>query len=193
MGDWEITEESFNLFLSWLDPDRAIAGKKLVDIRRRLSAMLDARGCPRSDELVDEALKRFIHRLPSMIDTFNGDPIPYLLVTARNVHLEYSRKEFLPLPENLPDPPAAEADDGMQAELFDACLEECLGKLYPDERALVLDYYRGEKKAKIDFRKELARRLGLSANALRIKVHHLRNTLHGCLDECLTLKVPEMK
>lgn len=192
MADWDITEKSFNLFLSWLDPDRDSAGKKLVDIRRRLSAMLDARGCPRSDELVDEALKRFIHRLPSMIDSFTDDPIPYLLVTARNVHLEYSRKEFLPLPEVLPSIPVAD-DDVMQAELFDACLEECLGKLDLKERALVLDYYRGEKQAKINFRKELANSLGLSANALRIKVHYLRNTLHECLDDCLALKLPEMK
>lgn len=38
MTDWELTEESFNLFLSWLSKDRDVAGKKHEDIRRRLSS-----------------------------------------------------------------------------------------------------------------------------------------------------------
>lgn len=185
MGDWELTEESFNLFLSWLDPDRDSAGKKFEDIRRRLLVVFDGRGCPRSDELVDETFKRFIRRLPAMVDTFTGDPIAYLLVTAHHLHLEYVEKQLLPLPDNLPDMLATDDDESMQAELFDSCLEECLGRLDQQDRALALDYYRKAKQAKIDFRKELARRLGITTNALRIKIHHLRTTLRGCLDHCL--------
>jgi len=192
MADWELTEESFNLFLSWLDPDRDSAGKKFLDIRRRLLAVSEARGYLRPDELVDETFKRFIRRLPEMLDSFIGDPLPYLIVTAHHVHLEYNRKQFLPLPENVPAGLVADDDATMQEEQCDACLEECLGKLDPQDRALALDYYRKEKQAKINFRKELARRLGLSANALRIKMHHLRITLRKCLDECLKLDMPEM-
>jgi DNA-directed RNA polymerase specialized sigma24 family protein len=193
MGDWELTEESFNFFLSWLDPDRDSAGKKFEDIRRRLLAVFGARGYPRSDELADETLKRFIRRLPAMLDSFTGDPLPYLLVIAHRLHLEDADKQFLPLPENLPDGLATDDDASMQAEVFDACLEECLGRLGPKDRALVLDYYRKDKQAKIDFRKELARCLGLSTNALRIRIHHLRTTLRECLDECLQTRPLEMK
>jgi DNA-directed RNA polymerase specialized sigma24 family protein len=193
MGDWELTEESFNLFLSWLDPDRDTAGKKFEEIRHRLSVVFDARGCPRSDELVDETLRRFIRRLPAMLDSFTGDPLPYLLVTGHHLRTEYAEKQFLPLPEELPGVPAADDDASARAEIFDACLEGCLGELDSKDRALVLDYYRKEKQAKIDFRKELARGLGLSANALRIKIHHLRNVLRECLDSCLKSDLPEMK
>jgi DNA-directed RNA polymerase specialized sigma24 family protein len=193
MADWDLTEESFNLFLSWLDPDRDSAGKKFEDIRRRLLVVFDGRGCLRSEELVDETLKRFIRRLPAMLDSFNGDPIPYLLVTAHHLHLEYIQKQWLPLPENVADMLATDDDGNMEAEVLDACLEECLGKLDPKDRAIALDYYRRDKQAKIDFRKELALHLGLTANALRIKIHHLRTTLRACLDECLELKLPEMK
>lgn len=185
MGNWELTEESFNLFLSWLDPDRDSAGRKFEDIRRRLVVVFDGRGCVRSDELVDETFKRFIRRLPAMLNTFTGDPIPYLLVTAHHLHLEYIEKQPLPLPENISDMLATDDDEKMEAEFFDACLEECLGKLDPKDRSLSLDYYRWDKQAKIDFRKELARRLGLTANALRIKIHHLRNMLRPCIEECL--------
>lgn len=193
MGDWELTEESFNLFLSWLDPDRDSAGKKFEDIRRRLLVVFDGRGCLRSEELADETLKRFIHRLPAMIDTFTGDPIPYLLVTAHHLHLEYIAKQALPLPDNLSDMLTTDDEATMQAELFDACLEQCLGKFDPQDRALALDYYRRDKQAKIDFRKELAHRLRITTNALRIKIHHLRTALRKCLDECVELELPEMK
>lgn len=193
MGNWELTEESFNLFLSWLDPDRDSAGKKFEDMRRRLIVVFDGRGCLRSDELVDETFKRFIHRLPAMLDTFKGDPIPYLLVTAHHLHLEYIEKQPLSLPENLSDMLATDDEASIQAELFDACLEECLGKLDKKDRELALDYYRMDKQAKIDYRKELAHRLGLTVNALRIKVHHLRTTLRGCIDQCLELEIREMK
>ena len=43
MNDWDLTEESFDLFLSWLDPDRDLAGKRYESIRRRLIIMLDRR------------------------------------------------------------------------------------------------------------------------------------------------------
>jgi DNA-directed RNA polymerase specialized sigma24 family protein len=193
MTNWELTEESFNLFLTWLDPDRDSAGKKFEGIRRRLIAVFDGRGCLRSDELADEAIRRFIRRLPQMVDTFTGDPIPYLLVTAHHLHLEYIEKQPLSLPENLSETLAADEDEGGQAELFDACLEQCLEKLEPKDHELALDYYRMDKQAKIDYRKELARRLGLTANALRIKVHHLRLTLRACIDQCLANEVREMK
>lgn len=187
-----MTEESFNIFLSWLDPDRETAGKKFEALRRRLLVVFDSRCCPRSEELVDETFQRFIRRLPAMLDTFTGDPIPYLLVTAHRLHLEYIEKQFLPLPENLSDELPADAD-GDEVERLDTCLEDCLKKLEPGDRTLALDYYRKEKRAKIEFRKELARRLGMTTNALRIKVHHLRNTLRECLDECLKLGLSEMK
>ncbi|MBV9925258.1 MAG: sigma-70 family RNA polymerase sigma factor [Acidobacteria bacterium] len=161
-------------------------------IRRRLLVVFEGRGCPQSDELVDETLRRFVRRLPAMLDTFKGDPIPYLLVTAHHLHLEYIEKQFVPLPPNLSEELPA-ADDGEGAELLDQCLEGCLGKLGPEDRLLALDYYREEKRAKIDFRKELARRLGITTNALRIKVHHLRNALRGCLDDCLRLGPSEME
>lgn len=193
MGDWELTEESFNLFLSWLDPDRDSAGKKFEDIRRRLLVVFDSRGCVRSEELADEALKRFIRRLPAMLDTFTGDPVPYLLVTAHRLHLDYIEKQCLPLPEDVSDVRAADDDTNAEAEIYDACLEDCLGKLSPADRKLALDYYREDKQAKIDFRRELARRLRISTNALRIKVYHLRATLRACLDECLEPELSEIK
>ena len=189
MAKWQLTEDAFNLFLSWLDQDRDVAGKKYESIRRRLVVLFDSRGCSISEELADQTLNRFIRRLPAVCDSLS-DPIPYLLVIASNLHLEYREKLLLPLPENLSDIPAA-ANDETKERMHD-CLESCLQKLEAGNRALVLDYYQENKQAKIDFRKDLAKRWGLTTNALRIKMHKLRVSLHKCLEVCLESVASEM-
>jgi hypothetical protein len=57
-------------------------------------------------------------------------------------------------------------------------------------RELVLNYYRLEKQRKIDFRKSLALGLGISVNALRIRLHNIRASLEGCIEQCIGLKSP---
>src|ERR1044072_9225425 len=95
-------DDSFEFFLSWLSPDRDAAEIKFNNIRRRLVVLLDLRGCAFSEDLVDEAILRFVRRLPAIAASFiTDDPIPYLYTTAYHVHLEYSRKQLLPLPDNF--------------------------------------------------------------------------------------------
>lgn len=194
MKDWELTEESFNLFLSWLSADRDAAGRKYEDIRRRLIAILECRGSAQPEEVADEALNRFIRRLPELIETYSGDPFPYILVIARNVQHEREKKQALPLPENLDEVPAEPVETDELDERVHKCLDQCLGKLEPKSRSLLMDYYQNDKQDKIDFRKTLAKQLGIAANALRLRVHRLRNNVHTCLDNCLGPDFPlEMK
>jgi hypothetical protein len=64
-----------------------------------------------------------------------------------------------------------------------ACLEKCLAKLSIENRRLVLEYYRGERRVKIEHRLELAARLGLSKNALSIRICRIRDTLAWLIHE----------
>jgi DNA-directed RNA polymerase specialized sigma24 family protein len=48
-----------------------------------------------------------------------------------------------------------------------------------------LKYYQQEKRAKIDHRKELADRLGIALNTLRMRVHRIKAILQQCVGECL--------
>jgi DNA-directed RNA polymerase specialized sigma24 family protein len=185
MKDWELTEESFNLFLSWLSADRDAAGRKYEDIRRRLIVILECRACAEPEDVADEAITRFIRRLPDLINTYKGDPFPYILVIARNVQHERNKKQTLPLPENLDEVPAKPIDDDDTDERVHSCLDQCLRKLEPKSRDLLMDYYQNSKQDKIDFRKTLARQLGIAANALRLRVHRLRNNVETCLNHCL--------
>jgi DNA-directed RNA polymerase specialized sigma24 family protein len=181
--------DPFELLLSWLSPDRDAAEQKLAALRRRLIVLLDLRGCPVSGDLADDAILRFVHRLPSLTDSFaNNDPIPYLYVTACNLHIDYVRGQYAPLPDDIAEKPQPDAGADIEEERFHECLDECLGAWGRQERETVLDYYRWEKGNKVGAHKALALRLGISANALRIKVHHLRNKLHACIEECLGVR-----
>ena len=185
MKDWELTQESLNFFLSWLSEDRDTAGKKYEDLRRRLIVILEARRCAHAEEVADEAVDRFIRRLPELIETFEGGPLPYLLVIARNIQHEQEKKPTLPLPEDIEKLlVAAEHNDDLDDPVHD-CLDGCLAKLDPKGRRLLLDYYQNDKQQKIQFRKTLAKQMGIAANALRLRIHRLRNTVHACLNDCL--------
>lgn len=183
--------DPFERLLSWLSPDRGVAEQKLAALRRRLIVLLDLRGCPVSEDLADEAILRFVHRLPSLMDSFaDNDPISYLYVTACNLHIDYIKGQFMPLPDDIAEMPQPDAGANIEEERFHECLDGCLDSWGQQERETVLDYYRWEKGNKIEAHKALALRLGISANALRIKVYHLRNKLHLCIEECLGHKSP---
>ncbi|MEN3332706.1 MAG: hypothetical protein V7641_2071 [Blastocatellia bacterium] len=56
-------------------------------------------------------------------------------------------------------------------------LAGCLSQLPAESRALILDYYQGERGERIRHRKQMAERLGIPQNALRIRVHRIRERL----------------
>lgn len=182
MNNRELTEDSLNLFLKWIAPDPDSAGNSYEAIRRRLIALFVRRGCACSEDLADETIDRVIGRLPAMIDSFTGDPVAYLLTVAHHLHLEYVKRQPVPLPRTL----LSEQDTAREEEQSYECLEKCLKTLTPNNQKLVIAYYQQEKKARIDFRKKLARQTGIAVNALRIRMHRTREHLQKCILECLS-------
>ncbi|HZT35185.1 MAG TPA: hypothetical protein VFA15_04640, partial [Nitrososphaera sp.] len=65
------------------------------------------------------------------------------------------------------------------------CLDRCLKELSSKDRRLLLDYYSKDGREKIELRRRLAAELGISENALRIRLSRLRATLKGCIEACL--------
>ena len=49
---------------------------------------------------------------------------------------------------------------------------------------LIVDYYRDTRRQKIERRRELADRLGITMNALAIRACRIRDTLLTCLEGC---------
>ena len=177
--DWILTQDLFDELLSWLSSDRELAGQEYEDIRRRLIKLFSCRHCHEPEDLADESLNRVANKVKEIRDTFVGPRAPYFYAVANKVHMEYLRRK--PLPE--PPPPVHNSND---TELEYACLEQCMEGQTPANRKLVLEYYRGEKRAKIDHRKRLAEQSGIALNALRIRAHRIRAALLECVESCLS-------
>lgn len=64
------------------------------------------------------------------------------------------------------------------------CISTCLGRLKPSQRHLLEAYFSHSRAAKVRSRKELARRLGVSLDALRVRVHRLLSAMRPCVVEC---------
>jgi len=190
--EWDITEEAFNQFLSWLDPDREQAGLKYESIRRNLIVIFRCRGCALAEDLADEAINRVIRRAEKVAESYVGDPAPYFYTVAQNLYLEHLRTTpaFSPLAEALQS--SGPTSDPEEEEVYE-CLERCMQRLPATARELVMEYYREEGQAKINYHRELARRLGIAVNALRIRVYRIRISLENCIDRCLLGEtLPEM-
>jgi len=184
--DWELTGEAFERFLDWLDADREQAGRKYEATRRGLITLFNCRGCAAAEDLADEAINRAIRQLPSIEESYKGDPANYLYGIARLVALEYFNRQVKrdggPVPEDLPDPSRPGEED--EREAISRCLRRCLKKLKPEKRKLFILYYREGNRLNLDHRKSLAEVFGCSINALRIQMHRLNEDLRLCIADC---------
>jgi RNA polymerase sigma factor (sigma-70 family) len=181
-----LTQEIFESLLTWLDADRELAGKRYEDIRARLIKIFTSRGCNVPEDLADETIDRVTGKVQELAATYEGDPSLYFYGVAHNVYLEHCRKKpTVPVPSALaiPEPDEDELEQEFQ------CLESCMQGLTPDNRQLVLQYYREEKQARINSRKLLADQLGIALNALRIRAFRIRATLQKCVRSCMTQRV----
>jgi len=175
-----ITQDAFDKLLQWLNPDRDLAGVKYETIRVRIIKIFTCRGCHAAEELADETINRVTVKVNDLADNYVGDPALYFYGVANNVFLEYLKKR---VSQKIPPPTPPDPIDNVERE-YD-CLEQCMQKLSEGSRELVVRYYRDERRAKIDHRKELADRLGIAINALRIRAHRIRKTLQGCVEQCV--------
>ena len=175
---WEISQDAFDRFLAWLDPNREQAGIKYEEIRCRLIKIFKCRGSIAGEELADETINRVIRRMQELASSYTGDPALYFYGVARHVLREHVKKPPIIPPPPLPDPPE-------QKELEHRCLEACMAALAPENRQLMLEYYKEERHAKIVHRKELAARMGIAPNALRIRAYRTRAALQVCVEKCI--------
>lgn len=176
--NWVLSQEAFDALLDWLDPDREQAGIKYEQIRLRLIKIFTGRGCVDAENLADETINRVTSKLGEIEKDFSGDRTRYFFGVAHKVYLEYLRKK-------PPQPPLTPPSDSDRVELEYRCLEQCIQELSEENRALLLQYYGGEGRAKIEHRKALAEKLGIAPNALRIRAYRIRLALQDCVEKCV--------
>lgn len=171
-------QEAFDKLLCWLNPDRDKAGEKYQKIRERLIKIFASRGCFDAEDLADDTINIVTSKIDDLIEHYEGEPALYFYAVAKRLYLE-RMKPKTPVDIIRPDPP------GPEVERTHNCLDKCLEKLDPADRDLVLQYQEGDKKMRIEQRKRLAAELGITRNALRIRVFHIHSGLERCIVDCL--------
>jgi RNA polymerase sigma factor (sigma-70 family) len=190
--DSAIPPESFDEILSWFSTDRDVAAAIYLQLRADLEKLFTLRGCHDPRGLVDEVFDRVEKKVQKVKPDYEGDPRLYFYAFARNLLKEDSKQiktyasleDVEPLPAPEPKPKIEEET----AEMREDCLQLCLQELSDEKRALIWNYYAKEKQAKIDHRAELAKRLGISLETLRVRVYRIRASLEKCIEQCLDQK-----
>lgn len=178
-----ITQESFGLLLKWLGPDDESASNKYETIRQRLIRIFLGRGCHEAEMLTDRTIDRVIGKIHDITGTYKGDPSLFFFGVANNIHHEWLRQNMHASDSTLLPTPH---DDGTDREPEYKCLEQCLAHLPYNLREMILEYYSHEKRAKIECRKQLAVRLGITIGALQVKVSRVRSSLSSCVRKCVS-------
>lgn len=178
----DLSREALERLLALLDPSRERAAKKYHHLRRRLVRLFEWRGALFPDDLADETILRVARRLEEGVEIRSEDPYRYFCGVAhlvfKEVLRERKRDRALQDPGNWPfhHQDAPEPDDERMGTL-----QECLNRLDAEQRGLILAYHEGERRERIENRREIAERMGIPLNALRIRVHRIRTKLERCV------------
>jgi len=181
---WALTQQAWDGLLQALGQDRDEAGEKYIEIRTNLTRFFEWRGCPFPEDHADETINRVAKRIAEGEEIRN--PSSYCVGVARMLLLEIAKgrvREQQALGEVAGSPITASDDEEPEDRI--ECLRTCLQQLPADNRDLIIEYYQGEKGAKIQNRKRLTERFGVPVNTLRMRALRLREKLQMCVQDCL--------
>jgi RNA polymerase sigma factor (sigma-70 family) len=177
----DITKENFETLLFWLDSHRETAAIKYEKIRSRLIRLFAGRGCYEAEELADETINRVTLKVSQIKESYAGEAAHYFYGVANNLHHEWLRKQKKVSFTELKEPGIF--DENKECDEEYERFEKSLKQLPDKERELILDYYQKEKHAKIEHRKKIAAKLGLSVAALTTKTCRIRTKLRKAMFE----------
>jgi len=179
---WTLTQDAFDLLLAHLDINRQQAGAKYEVLRRKLVKFFEWRGCGFPEDLADDTINRVARKLEAGENIL--DLPAYCAGVARRVFLESLRsnqQEEAALRVVSRSHPAPKDENDQRLD----CLDRCLRQLSPENLRLILEYYQQDKHVRIKARRNLAERLDIPLNALRIRAHRIRLQLEGCVQACM--------
>lgn len=186
-----MTSEAFHNLLRWLGDGAVSEGQKYLEIRQRLANYFDRKNCLSPDELADETLNRIARRIEEEGRIESETPAKYCYITARFVFQEHLRgieKHSISIDlikaEKLSKKNEDEEKESKEKMLV--CLEKCVGELDETSQEMIVKYYYGKERVKIENRRTLAEKLGISSNALAIRACRIRDKLEICVKKCRT-------
>lgn len=183
-----LTPNAFEKLLDSFSKDRNEAGAQYEIIRRKLVRFFEWRSIESADEHADETINRVARRIDEgqIIENLRS----YFYGVARMVFMEALKdREHAPIPLDealaLLRNKVVEVTESVDTDPRIQCFDRCLASLAPEQRNLITTYYQEERRAKIELRQELADKLQIPLNALRIRAHRIRINLEKCITMCL--------
>ncbi len=179
-----MSSEAFEALLDRLDSDPKEAVEKFQALRRRLVKLFEVRGARFPEDLADETISRVALKLSQGVDIEAEDPFRYFCGVAFMVFKEVARergRELSAMEDLRYHPAQEEAETDRRLPLLQGCLED----LTEGNRELILGYHQGEKRARIEKRRQMAELMDLSATALRLRAHRIRLDLENCVERQL--------
>jgi DNA-directed RNA polymerase specialized sigma24 family protein len=187
---WNLSSSAFEQLLEALDVDRERAGAKYRQLHLQLVKFFEWQCSGKADQQADEVIDRIARRIARGENIENLQAYAYgvaklLLLEARK-ELEREKQ----LQTHLLWFAKSSADQGQSSETEEAvqqqqCFDNCLDTLPGKNRSIILGYYAGERKSKIEGRRLLAATLGTDLNALRVRAYRIRAQLEGCVSRCV--------
>jgi DNA-directed RNA polymerase specialized sigma24 family protein len=191
---WELSSKAFESLLHWLDQGTDSGGESYLEMRRRLVNYFDRKNCLAPEDLTDETLNRVTRRLEEEGNIVSDSPAQYCYIVARFVFMEQLRIQEKENAVQSQTEVISQTNESEQAiretseQMLD-CLENCTEKLDQQNRQMILRYYFGKEKVKIENRRALAKELGITTNALAIRACRLRDKLEACVRECISKRM----
>ena len=187
---WQLTPEAFERLLSGLDQDSAKAAEIYLQLRRNMVRFFEGRGFYAADDHADEVFNRIARKLEDGEKIENVGQYVYGVSRFLVLELHKAREKEARFLDRQPVStfPQIERDEEEEKARGLRCLNRCLAELPDDGRDLVVKYFQGEKRTKIEIRQKLADNLGIPQNALRNRVTRLRAKLEDCVSNCLRKK-----
>jgi DNA-directed RNA polymerase specialized sigma24 family protein len=179
MKKWDLSEDAFSRLLARLNADPVQAGEEYEKLRARLIYFFERRGCRIPADLGDETINRVARKIEEGQEI--KDLFKFSSGVARLVLLEHwddPKRDWEELDDRLSSP---EFDDREFDERQLECMKKCLQNLAPEERDLIIRNCTTNKIGKA----EMARALGLTINALRLRVFRIRGRLNECYERCV--------
>jgi len=176
--------------MTWLASNGEDPGWKYEHIHQSLVKVFSWNGCRDPEDLADDAIDRVTRKVPEIMVNYSGDPALYFYGVAKKMVQECRRQgilsiELQSLESHLSAGNNHQTGNSDEIDRKFECLEKCIQELPHESRELILNYYQHEKRAKIDFRRQIAEKMGIDVESLRLKAFRIRGSLHKCIEKCL--------
>lgn len=180
-----LDQQSLDALLGALDPDREKAAALYAQLGERLRCLFEWNRFEQPEALADQTLDRLALRVSagSSVGEPVREPVRFAAGIARMIMYETRRNEQRRKEAAEEFQQRTAASGAEDKERLSTHLEDCLGRMPEERRALIERYYSRDARNHIAARAALASELKISLNALRNRAGRIRTDLENCMKQ----------